>query len=167
VIKANEQCGLALLFIILASVAIGVLVSQLTGKKAAAPATSSTSDSESNPTTGSITPSATDPTLPAPTATDAPANLKSCLEQYSTSTYNPISYPCSECVPLLVSTINDFETPLVGGNSTNVGASLQFCALMDIYRAAPALDAQGWAKEGGVCGWNGIKCDPRGRVTDV
>jgi hypothetical protein len=158
VIKSNEQCGLALLFIILASVAIGVLVSQLTGKKAAAPASPSTSDSESNPTTVLTTPS---------TATDAPANLKSCLEQYSTSASNPTSYPCSECVPLLVSTINDFETPLVGGNSTNVGAALQFCALMDVYRAAPALDSQGWAKEGGVCGWNGVKCDERGRVTEL
>jgi hypothetical protein len=165
--KSNEQCGLALLFIILASVAIGVLVSQLTGKKAAAPASPSTSDSESNPTTVLTTPSTTTPTLPAPTATDAPANLKSCLEQYSTSASSPTSYPCSECVPLLVSTINDFETPLVGGNSTNVGAALQFCALMDVYRAAPALDSQGWAKEGGVCGWNGVKCDERGRVTEL
>jgi hypothetical protein len=63
--------------------------------------------------------------------------------------------------------VNDFETPLIGGNSTNVGSALQFCALMDIYREAPVLQGQGWAGEGGVCGWQGIICDDRGRVTQL
>jgi hypothetical protein len=66
-----------------------------------------------------------------------------------------------------VATQNDYETALVAGNSTNVGAALQFCALMDVYRAAPVLEGQGWAKEGGVCGWQGVRCDDRGRVTDL
>lgn len=158
-----------MVFIILASVAIGVLVSQFTGRKAAAPATSSDSDSnsDSNSTTESATPTSTDPTLPAPTATDAPQNLKSCLEQYTQANSNPSSYPCSECVPLLVSTQNDFETAIVGGNSTNVGAALQFCALMDIYRDAPILEGRGWGGEGGACSWQGVRCDDRGRVVEL
>lgn len=163
-----DQCGLALVFVILAAVAIGVLVSQLTGRKSAQAAETSTATNNDASETTEPSKTTTTPTLPAPNATDAPANLKTCIDQYSQlASSNPTSYPCYECVPLLSSTINDFGTPLVGGNSTNVGAALQFCALLDVYRGASGLESQGWTKEGGVCGWNGVTCDDRGRVTQL
>ena len=166
----SESNGLAVaatvVIIILVAVTVGVLVSRLTGCRAEDDSSSESSDSDQSSTASDLA-SSTTPTLPAPTASDAPQNLRTCIEQYSQASSDPTAYPCSECVPLLASTVNDFETPLVGGNSTNVGAALQFCALIDVYRATPGLQGVGWAIDGGVCGWSGIACDERGRVTQL
>lgn len=99
-----------------------------------------------------------------PEATSTSATLQSCLSRYS-DTAN--AYPCSDCVPLLSSTMNDFLQPLVNGNATNVGAALQYCAMMDLAREMNTTGVTGWGQDRSVCGWTGVQCDPRGRVGNL
>ncbi|KAI9633745.1 uncharacterized protein MKK02DRAFT_38401 [Dioszegia hungarica] len=121
--------------------------------------TQSGSASASIPPSGSATTAA-----PAPSSTSR--TLQTCLDLYTSSSTAP--YPCSDCTPLLLGTTNDFTTPLVNGNSTGIGAALQYCTLMDVVAAGnrSGFEALGWTGKG-ACGWKGINCDPRGRVTDI
>ncbi|WVR09611.1 hypothetical protein IAU60_006683 [Kwoniella sp. DSM 27419] len=126
-----------------------------------------TTNEPSSDTAGSTSPASSAPT-PKPTASQT---LATCLNLFQASAPgSPSSYPCSDCVPVLASTANDFASPLSGGNSTGVGSALQFCALMDIAKGAISHGEglKGWGKDASPCGgWAGLSCDARGRVTTV
>ncbi|WRT70035.1 uncharacterized protein IL334_007028 [Kwoniella shivajii] len=123
---------------------------------------STSSSSNSTEMTSTLSTSAA-----VPTATSY-ETLTTCLDQFRILK-SPSTYPCSDCVPLLSTTTNDFSTPLVDGNSTGVGSALQFCALMDIYKKTSLTEGMsGWMKDSSPCGgWNGISCDSRGRITGL
>ncbi|WVN90885.1 uncharacterized protein L203_106130 [Cryptococcus depauperatus CBS 7841] len=120
----------------------------------------------SSPGTGNSSTTSGNNSYPQPTTSHS---LKMCLDLFVTSASNsPGSYPCSDCVPLLKSTTNDFSLPLVNGNSTQVGSALQFCSMMDIFNKIEqpqGLDK--WGKDAGPCGWAGVGCDARGRINKL
>lgn len=141
----------------LAGLAIGISV----------PLVTKTKTSKSTPSTAASTSPSTTSNAPDPTATSQ--SLLTCLQTFqSTTPTSPSSYPCSDCVPLFTATSNDYLSPLVNANSTGVGAALQFCALMDVYRAAEngTLGSE-WGSNASPCDWQGIICDTRGRVTGM
>lgn len=159
-----------MLVICLAALAIGLCTSLLTKKsnKSVSSATATASSSDGSQATLA---SVQGPASTYSTPSSAPSRtLSTCLELFATSaSTSPLSYPCSDCVPLLSSTDNDYFIPLSSGNSTGVGAALQFCAVNDIFRATEGngLHEAGWMKDGSPCTWSGIKCDDRGRVTQL
>jgi hypothetical protein len=113
----------------------------------------------------SLSPSTTNPSAQtAPTSTSR--TLQTCLDNFASTSASP--YPCADCTPLLLGAPNDYNTPLVNGNSTGVGAALQYCTIMDVQGAGDmtAFEAIGWVGKA-TCGWSGIKCDSRGRVTEL
>ncbi|ADV23915.1 conserved hypothetical protein [Cryptococcus gattii WM276] len=95
--------------------------------------------------------------------------LATCLGLFtSPAPTSPTSYPCSDCVQVLRSTINDFSEPIVNGNSIGVGSALQFCAMMDIYNNIEDISGLNkWGADASPCGWDGIGCDSRGRITSL
>lgn len=127
------------------------------------------SPSSSSPTSDS-SPSSPPDSAGQPANIQGPSqSLTSCLSAYGNSSVAPLSYPCSDCAPVLRQAENDFAFPLVNGNSTNVGAALQLCALVEVYQATgepSGLLRGGWGK-GTVCNWDGVTCDSRGRVSGL
>lgn len=132
---------------------------------------SSSSSPVTNGTIGSDKPTFSDqtPASAYPSPSTVPSRtLSTCLDLFASSALtSPLSYPCSDCVPLLLSTVNDYTEPLANGNSTGVGAILQFCALNDVFRSTNSngLHENGWMRDGSPCTWSGVTCDDRGRVT--
>ena len=129
-------------------------------------ASTSATVSAGSPVSGSQTSGAS----PSPSVTP-PSRLETCISQYNALTGDTSSYACSECVPLLLGTTNDFTQDSGGGNGTGVGAALQFCTLRDIVNAGDASafgsDAGvGWGQRD-VCRWRGVQCDSRGRVEEM
>jgi hypothetical protein len=157
-------------FVCLAALAIGLCTSLLTKKSSTTETPASTASSSSVGENVSAV-SEEGPTSALPTPSSAPSRtLSTCLELFATSApTSPLSYPCSDCVPLLSSTDNDYFNPLSNANATGVGAALQFCALNDIFRSTEGngLHEDGWMKDGSPCTWAGINCDDRGRVTQL
>ena len=158
------------LVICLAALAIGLCTSLLTKKSGTSASSASATSSRSEAGQATLA-SVQGPASAYPTPSSAPSRtLSACLELFATSApTSPLSYPCSDCVPLLSSADNDYFNPLSNGNSTGVGAALQFCAVNDIFRATEGngLHEDGWMKDGSPCTWSGIKCDDRGRVTQL
>jgi hypothetical protein len=154
----------------LAALTIGLCTSFLarSGKSS-----SSSSAPVVNGTHGSGNPTFSDQipasSYPSPSAIPS-RTLKTCLQLFSSSApTSPLSYPCSDCVPLLSSTANDYNAPLSDGNATGVGAALQFCAMNDVFRDTNSnvLQENGWMKDGSPCTWSGVTCDARGRITEL
>ncbi|WWD19835.1 hypothetical protein CI109_104302 [Kwoniella shandongensis] len=163
-----RKYGIIIAIIALMALIIGLCTSLLTksssSDKGAASASNSTdATSLSVSGTGSTTASA-----PSSTGTSS-QTLTTCVNQFTTSASTvPSSYPCSDCVPLLASTTNDFSQPIVNGNSTGVGSALQFCALMDVLKETEGNGLSSWGKDASPCGgWSGVSCDSRGRVTGL
>ncbi|RXK40806.1 hypothetical protein M231_01865 [Tremella mesenterica] len=161
--------SIVLIILALAALIIGLCTSLLTRSSGS----STTSSTSSNSTSSSSSLSSSQSTTASPpTSTSTSQTLTTCLQQFSSSApTSPLSYSCSDCVPLLSSAQNDFTVPLVGGNSTGVGAALQFCALLDVYRGTQdvsGLKTGGWAGNASPCdGWSGVTCDSRGRITEL
>jgi hypothetical protein len=178
----NRQIIIALVILALAVLIIVLCTTQLRrSDSASTPAASdaSSSSSSASPTSSSQssggTPSSSaQPSIP----TDSSQTLASCLSQFSSSApTNPLSYPCSDCVPLLQSTSNDYLSPLSNANSTGVGAALQFCTLREVLELTgtkgngsveSSLRDGGWGRDASPCGgWQGVSCDERGRITTL
>ena len=161
----DSQILILVVIVLLAALTIGLCTTLLTrssDQDKSKITSSNTTDTES---TSSFSQSAY-PTL----STTPSRTLQTCLDLFTTSTPTaPLSYPCSDCVPLLSSTQNDYAYSLNNGNTTGVGAALQFCALSDIFRATGGngLAENGWMKDGSPCSWSGITCDARGRLTEL
>ncbi|KAG8862297.1 hypothetical protein FRB96_001876 [Tulasnella sp. 330] len=123
----------------------------------------------SSKATGTATATAT--AAPATSTAVSPA-LQACLTQFS-STTNPAGYDCTTCIPLLSSVPNDLSLPLTSTPSVQgVGNVLQFCSLQAINAALPSGDATvltqvGWLKNTNMCGWQGVTCDGKGRVSGL
>ncbi|KAL1410832.1 hypothetical protein Q8F55_001775 [Vanrija albida] len=161
------RCALVVLALIVLGTGIlaAVLATQRSTSPDAAPAKGGA---------GAATPSsspagsATRPTsAPTPSATD-PAAAAACLAQFGKLT--AAAYPCAACAPALSALPNDFLSPTPAANST--GAALQLCALRDVLDAiAPGanntLKAAGWGGSAPLCSWDRLKCDARGRVTEL
>ncbi|WVQ84764.1 hypothetical protein IAT38_006921 [Cryptococcus sp. DSM 104549] len=128
---------------------------------------SSSSLDTSNSTDTSASSTATS-SASSPSSTSS-QTLTACLTQFASSApSSPSSYPCSDCVPLLTSTTNDFSQPLVNGNSTGVGSALQFCAMIDVWNKVESGDGMSkWGTNASPCGWSGVSCDSRGRITGL
>lgn len=165
-VEADLQWIILLVVVLLAALTIGLCATFLTksSDRKADFTIAGTNGTETTPT--SITEASA-----YPTPSTAPSRtLTTCLELFATSApTSPLSYPCSDCVPLLTSTTNDYSYPLSNGNSTGVGAALQFCALNDVFRGTSSngLHEDGWMLDGSPCSWEGITCDDRGRVTEL
>ncbi|CAD6589231.1 MAG: hypothetical protein TREMPRED_005302, partial [Tremellales sp. Tagirdzhanova-0007] len=161
--------AIALAILCPAALTVGLCTSILTRSSSSKPAVSSASSSSTTTTS----PLSTSTAFPAvASASTSSQSLTTCLNLFSSSaSIFPLAYPCSDCTPILTSTNNDFTTPLIDGNSTGVGAALQFCTLMDLYRASgngSGLASEGWAKNASPCqGWSGISCDSDGRITEL
>jgi hypothetical protein len=157
-----SQYSIILIILCLAAMIIGLCTSLLTRSSS-----SSSSSTDSSASSSSASGAASSPSASQSSAISS--SLSTCLSKWSSASASPTSYPCSDCVPVLSSTTNDYDTPLVNGNSTGVGAALQFCAMMDVYRSSnqTALGADGWAKNASPCGWKGATCDARGRITQL
>lgn len=156
--RADRQCGIMIFIMLLVAMTIGLCATLLTRSG------SSSSSSQSSTPISTQSGGGTSTVSVPPEATSTSATLQSCLSRYS-DTAN--AYPCSDCVPLLSSTMNDFLQPLVNGNATNVGAALQYCAMMDLAREMNTTGVTGWGQDRSVCGWTGVQCDPRGRVGNL
>ncbi|KDQ20105.1 hypothetical protein BOTBODRAFT_102072 [Botryobasidium botryosum FD-172 SS1] len=102
-------------------------------------------------------------------STSAPsAALVNCLSQFSINApSSPTSYPCGTCVPIMAGVPNDLADGVTNPQTTGQGNALQFCALKAISDATAgnALQNAGWVKDVKFCGWNGVQCDSKGRVT--
>ena len=156
VLKTIQYVIVAIILIV-ATLTIGLCTSLLTRWS-----------SKSNPDSNS---NADEATSAAAAATPTSSRtLATCLNVFGTSApTSPLTYPCDDCVPLLTSTENDFASALEGGNATGVGASLQFCALVDVLKKTNSggLEGGGWGKDASPCGWSGVDCDDRGRVVEL
>jgi len=151
--------------ICVAVLTIGLCTSLLArnARNSSSPSATSDGSGPNAPTYSDQTPASS---YPSPSAVPS-RTLTTCLELFATSaTTSPLSYPCSDCVPLLSSATNDYSLPLSNANSTGVGAALQFCALNDVFRDTNSngLQEKGWMKDGSPCTWSGVTCDERGRV---
>lgn len=111
---------------------------------------------------------------PAPTSTTPVYNVDTCLSLFTLSAPSaPTTYPCGPCTPAFQAIPNDLATS--SGNTTGVGAALQFCALQAIFagtsgattgKRAGVLD--GWMENVNPCsGWDGVTCDKAGRITEL
>ncbi|KAK8853406.1 hypothetical protein IAR55_004112 [Kwoniella newhampshirensis] len=154
--------------ILLVALTVGLCTALLTrssskSDKSAISSNTTESSSSSPSATGSASSSSPSSTV------STSQTLTTCLKQFSDSApTSPSSYPCSDCVPLLTSTTNDFSEPVVNGNSTGVGSALQFCALMDVLKKTEGNGLSGWGEDASPCGgWSGVSCDSRGRITSL
>ncbi|KAL7423949.1 Delta(24)-sterol C-methyltransferase [Cryptotrichosporon argae] len=158
--KKQKLWKFAIVFIILALVGlvVGLCVSLISKSSSSTLVATSNSTSAASTLASSVT------TSSAAAASTTSATLAACLSQFA-STTTPSSFPCANCVSVLGTATNDYLAP-DAGNATGVGAALQFCALRDV---ADAVDGgiTGWGDSTSPCGWSGITCDARGRVTAV
>ncbi|WVQ74334.1 hypothetical protein IAR50_003933 [Cryptococcus sp. DSM 104548] len=154
------QIGVIIGVLILVALTIGLCTTLLRKKFSS---TTTSSDAANSTASATSTSSASD------ASSTSSQTLSACLDQFTSSApSSPSSYPCSDCVSVLTSTTNDFSLSLVNGNSTGVGSALQFCAMMDVYNKVE--DTKGmskWGQDASPCGWDGVGCDSRGRITTI
>ncbi|ORY31636.1 hypothetical protein BCR39DRAFT_87556 [Naematelia encephala] len=162
--KKLWKLGILIAIIALAVLTIALCTTLLTrSNKTAA---SSISSPDINASSSIISSSPTSSTSAPTPASSTSRGLTTCLDEFSSASTSPTTYPCADCVPLLTSTTNDYLSALDDANATGVGAALQFCALMDVKLASTGLDT--WGKDSSPCeGWDGVTCDERGRVTEL
>jgi hypothetical protein len=111
------------------------------------------------------------PTMPpasAPTNTIMlSADTQQCITQYTLDAPNdPKGYPCSTCLPLLITVPTNATVYPVARDAT------QFCGLRSIWEDAgqqgqAGLEAGGWVKDVKFCTWNGVRCNGAGRVSSL
>ncbi|ODN73367.1 hypothetical protein L202_07906 [Cryptococcus amylolentus CBS 6039] len=157
--KKLLKIGTIIAVLILVALIVGLCTTLL--RKKSSSATSSSSDSSNSTATASSS--------AAEASATSSKTLSACLDQFTNSaSSSPSSYPCSDCVSVLTSTTNDFSQSLVNGNSTGVGSALQFCAMMDIFnKVEDTSDMAKWGEDASPCGWDGVNCDSRGRITTL
>ncbi|WWC72208.1 uncharacterized protein I206_106169 [Kwoniella pini CBS 10737] len=156
------KVSIALAILVLAALIIGLCTTLLRKDSK----TSSASSDPSKTTDGSRSTATSSAETPTSTSSET---LQSCLDQFRVSP-EPSTYPCGDCVPILSSVTNDYSQPVVNGNATGVGSTLQFCALKDVYQQVSGTKngLNGWMIDSSPCGgWNGVSCDSRGRITGL
>lgn len=162
----DGQYRILIAILVIVGAAISLAAVLLTRRSTASSSTpSSGSNSTATPSSSPSTSLSASGTTSAPAPTSTSRTLQSCLDNF----LSPNSgYSCSDCTSLLLGTTNDFTTPLVNGNSTGVGAALQYCTLLDVVSAGnrTGFEGLGWTGKGS-CTWSGVKCDARGRVTEL
>ncbi|OWZ35940.1 hypothetical protein C351_05006 [Cryptococcus neoformans c8] len=157
--KRIWKIAIILTILFLAALTIGLCTSLL--RKSSSSSSNDAASADNSSGSATATPSA------ASVSSTSSQTLSTCLNLFTSSApTSPASYPCSDCVQVLQSTTNDFSEPIVNGNSTGVGSALQFCAMMDIYSHIENTSGLSkWGEDASPCGWDGIACDSRGRIT--
>lgn len=172
----HTQYKCALIILVLILLGTGILAAVLATQHTTVPDQAATKG-DSAPPSGASSPSGTGTashSASSPSGTTIPADphaaTAACISQFNALTTNGEAYPCGSCVPALSSLPNDFAAAVPDINSTaGPGAALQFCALRDVLDSVVpgvnnTLKDVGWGKNGSVCGWPRVGCDPQGRV---
>jgi hypothetical protein len=169
-----QQILVALILLIIASAVIGLCLGLLTRKNHA-------EDAQESARTRAITTTGTSSSA-APTATSTSYTLATCLSLFALSAPSaPRTYPCDQCLSILKTADNDFDPNGDGaagssGNSTGVGAAVQFCGLQSIFVNTDGVEPsrkragvlEGWMQNTNPCsGWSGIICDEKSRVRSL
>jgi hypothetical protein len=174
---SHAQILAALVLLVIASAVIGLCAGLLTRKSSSSESTES--DDNRDATLTSASPS-TSASSAAPTSSTY--TLSTCLSLFALSAPSaPTAYPCDQCLPMLNTGENDYLASAndgtgPSGNSTGVGAAVQFCALQSIFantqgtgkrrKRAGVLD--GWMGNTNPCsGWSGVTCDGKARVRSL
>lgn len=160
----------ALILLIIASAVVGLCVGLITRRND--PGEAEETSNNQNTATGTSASAA-----PTATPTSTTYTLSTCLSLFALSAPSaPRTYPCDQCLPILKTAENDFNGAGSSGNSTGVGAAVQFCGLQSIFVNTDGTDPsgkragvlEGWMQNTNPCsGWSGITCDEKLRIRSL